>query len=107
MTNLDHPVLCYQQLSDLCAQMLQAARDADWDRIGPLEISYSSEVQRLDRLAVPPSPELRAKLADMIRHILVDESEVRSMVAQRMSQLSALASSAGTERKLARAYGGR
>jgi flagellar protein FliT len=97
----------YESVADITDRMLAAAREGDWEKLAALESDCSSRVDILRRNDAPRQPlseEARAQKAKIIRKILADDREIRSITEPWMTQLAAMINSAGTERKLSRAY---
>lgn len=101
-------VTVYEAMVGLTEQMVQAAGDADWDRLVLLEQQCAAYVRQLKQ-AVPPV-ELdtgnRERKLEAIRKLLDDDRKIRDLTLPWMARLSALINSTGTERRLADAYGG-
>jgi len=97
----------YETVAELSGQMLDAARSADWERLVTLESRCASQVQMLKTGApvAALSGTIREKKVRIIHKILADDREIRNITEPWMAELSSLMSSAGTERKLSRAYG--
>lgn len=98
----------YENVADLMQQMVVAARSGDWEQLTALETRCSDQVaiiKQKDALRVPLSAHARARKTRIIEKILADDREIRDITEPWMLQLSALMNNAGTERKLARAYG--
>lgn len=98
----------YETVADLTDQMLAAARTGNWEQLAMLESRCSNQVEVLkqnDEPHQPLSPVAREQKIRMIRKILEDDREIRSITEPWMAQLSAMMSSVGTERKLSKAYG--
>lgn len=107
MLTTDQVLMLYEAIGDLTAQMLSAAGDNDWERMTLLERQCAAHVQTLrdnDASAHWNAPS-RAKKADLIRKILADDRHIRDLVTPWMAELARSLNSAGTERKLHRAYG--
>jgi flagellar protein FliT len=103
----------YQALAAITRAMLGAAHAEDWDLLVALESGCAAHVATLQReeqlllLAEQPlSMQQSARKASLIEQMLADDGELRRLIAARMAQLSNKVSSARTERKLSRAYGG-
>jgi|SRR6478672_13302498 len=97
----------YENVADITDQMLAAARSSDWERLAALESRCSSQVDLL-RNAEPLAPltgAVRERKVRIIRKILEDDRQIRSLTEPWMAQLAAMINSTGAERKLSKAYG--
>ena len=98
----------YESVADITDQMVAAARTGDWEQLTALESRCSTQVaiiKQKDAPLQPLSPLAREKKTKIIQKILEDDRQIRDITQPWMTQLSALMNSAGTERKLSRAYG--
>jgi flagellar protein FliT len=98
----------YETVADITEQMLAAARTGDWEQLASLESRCSSQVEILkknDQPRQPLSPVASEQKIRIIKKILEDDREIRSITEPWMAQLSAMMNSVGTERKLSKAYG--
>ncbi len=100
-------IALYESVADITTQMLAAARMGDWEHLAELESRCSHQVEMLK--ASEPATQLRAmereRKVRLIKKILEDDRQIRDLTEPWMARLSAMISSAGTERKLAHAYG--
>lgn len=104
-----HEVLSvYEAMAGITEQMVQAATDADWERLGALEQQCSDHVRRLQQSEAPLAlaGAQRARKVEAIRKMLDDDRKIRDLTMPWMAKLSTLISSAGAGRRVARAYGG-
>jgi flagellar protein FliT len=105
--NSQEVISLYESVADITEQMLAAARTGDWELLVELETRCSSQVEIIK--SAEPRVALTGVVRDhkvkIIRKILEDDREIRNITEPWMAQLSTLMNSAGTERKLARAYG--
>lgn len=97
----------YESVAAMTTRMLEAARTGDWEQLAELESRCSRQVATLQKFDTPTalSGANRDKKVEIIRKILADDQEIRSITEPWMKQLTALMQSAGTERKLSQAYG--
>ena len=98
----------YETVAEITDQMLAAARNADWEQLAALESRCSGQVDIIRQNEEPQQPlsvAARERKIRIIRKILADDREIRSITEPWMQQLAALMNSTGTERKLAKAYG--
>lgn len=107
MMNSEEVISLYEAVSDLTAQMLDAAKSRDWEKLVELESHCANHVQTLkDREPVAAlSGAIRDRKVSIIHKILADDREIRNITEPWMAELSALINSTGTERKLSMAYG--
>ncbi len=97
----------YESVAVITDQMLAAARDSDWELLASLESRCSSQVDIIKK-AEPLAPltgAVRERKVRIIRKILEDDRQIRTITEPWMAQLSAMISSTGAERKLSKAYG--
>lgn len=98
----------YETVADITDKMLTAARTGDWEQLAALESKCSSQVEIIkmnDKPREPLTPTAREQKTRIIKKILEDDRQIRNITEPWMGQLQKLMSSAGTERKLAQAYG--
>lgn len=97
----------YETMSALAAQMAEAARANDWDRLVVLEKDCAGLARRLEtgERPTPLSGEERARKAALIRQILADDAEVRRHTEPWMENVRQLLGGAARERNMRRAYG--
>jgi flagellar protein FliT len=100
-------VLRYEAMAVATGAMLAAARSEDWDGLVTLEADCAAHVTALqrDEPQATLSSGQNAQKAALIMQMLLDDEEIRPLVAARMTQLSQQMHSTSTERKLSRAYG--
>jgi flagellar protein FliT len=106
MMQSEQIIAIYETVSDLTGQMLVAAKSSDWDSLAALEAHCAGHVRALKdgEPAAALSPDRRARKIAIIHQILAHDRQIRDLTQPWMVQLSALMHSAGTERKLSRAY---
>jgi len=105
--NSQEVISLYETVAGITTQMLDAARNGDWDRLVVLETRCSSHVQQL-RNGEPPEPlsgMVRQRKVEIIKKILADDREIRNLTEPWMAHLSMLMQSTGVERKLSQVYG--
>jgi len=94
----------YSAILDLTRQMLEAARNGDWDQLTTLEQLRGHMATQLATRQrenpVPPSEES----AEIIRNILVCDEEIKARTETRLTELRAILDSVNTERKLFKTY---
>jgi flagellar protein FliT len=105
--NEEEIISLYRAVVTLTEQMLAAARAGDWEKIVALEASRAGHVEIL-RNCEPPtalSGTARESKLKLIRRILEDEREIRTISQLRMANLSGMMATLGVERRLSQAYG--
>lgn len=97
----------YEEVAVITDQMLVSARTGDWEQLVALETRCSDRVATLKvhAAALPLTVEMREKKINIIKKILADDREIRSITQPWMVHLTELINSSGTERKLLQAYG--
>jgi len=94
----------YGAILDLTRQMLEAARNSDWDQLTTLEQARSRMAMQMadkrDENPMPPSEES----AEIIRNILVCDEEIKARTETWLTELRAALDSVNTERKLFQTY---
>jgi flagellar protein FliT len=102
----EHILHTYESIAHLTARMLDAARAAEWDALVGLERDCSALFARLFAADTrqPRSPEFQQRKATLIRGVLADDAQIRSLVEPWLNQLAKLLNHTGQERRLAQAY---
>lgn len=97
----------YEAVAQLTSQMLQAAKQQDWDQLTNLEHSCAQHVEMLKVIQdVQPLPkDARERKVATIKSILADDREIRSLVSPWMVRLNAMLNSNHMEQRLSRTYG--
>lgn len=97
----------YENVASLTNQMLNAARDRDWERLSLLESDCSLKVEAIKTADTPTrlSPELKERKIRVIKKILADDREIRDITEPWMTELSQLMRSSNTAMKVNTAYG--
>lgn len=96
----------YEEVAVITDQMLLAARNSDWDSLASLEKRCASQIGTLrarDQIA-PLSEVARQQKMSIIKKILADDHQIRTITEPRLVELSALIGHSGAERKLHQAY---
>jgi flagellar protein FliT len=107
MMNSEEILSLYETVAGISDQMLAAARARDWEQLVALESRCAGHVRVL-KSGEPPMPltgAVRERKVRIIKKILADDREIRAITEPWMGELSMLINSAGTERKLSKAYG--
>jgi len=100
-------ITLYENVAVITDQMLNAARERDWERLSVLETSCTSTVQKIrdNEQPVALPPELKERKIKVIKKILADDKEIRDITEPWMAQLSELMKSSSTSYKLNQTYG--
>jgi flagellar protein FliT len=98
----------YGSISMKTTEMLDSAKQGDWDRLVALEQDYGVLVARLkcadaDAPAATDADFARRKMA-LIRKVLADDAEIRRYTEPWMHQLDVYLGTARQQRQLQRAY---
>lgn len=106
MTQHEHILDIYDSIAAKTAEMLDAARNSDWDRLVAQERDCRALIELLKRTdagADAGAKFIQQKIA-FIRKVLSDDAEIRKFTEPWMAQLEAYLGNARQERKLQRAY---
>ena len=101
-------IMNYESLSDLTAQMREAAVGGEWDRLIDLEqhaAGIVAAMKQADASAMLDEPSRRRK-AQIIKKILAHDADIRSRTVAWMGQLQRIMQSNRQEQRLQQAYGG-
>jgi flagellar protein FliT len=106
MLNSREVITLYETVAIITGQMLEAARERDWDQLAALESRCSSHINILKNgeAATPLTGAVRDQKVRIINKILADDREIRNITEPWMAHLAGLIKSTGTERKLNQAY---
>lgn len=107
IATLDQLFACYDTIVQVSGRMLEAARKDDWDTVIVLQKRYSALVDMLRPVYghFDLDASQRARVEDLTRRILADETQVRERAAPRIARLSALIASNQQTHALQKAYG--
>ena len=98
----------YENILAITAQMLEAARAADWDLLVNREQECRQLVESLMNLRnennIVLEPQIHKRKVEIIRKVLADDAEIRNLTEPWMQRLQHLLTSVGQERKLRAAY---
>jgi len=98
----------YENILAVTAQMLDAARTADWDLLLKREQECRQLVEGLAAARrdneIVLGPQIRKRQVEIIRKVLADDAEIRSLIEPCMHRLQHLLTSVGRERRLHAAY---
>lgn len=101
-------IAVYETIADITDKMVTAARTGDWEQLAALESRCSHQVDIIRQNEHPPealSDTARERKVSIIKKILADDREIRSITEPWMTKLTSLMNSTGTERKLSQVYG--
>ncbi|MGN2391493.1 flagellar protein FliT [Pelomicrobium sp. G1] len=108
MTNPSSPRPClaaFEALSALTERMLQSARAGDWDRLVELEQECRHLAETLQTAPrIPLTHEEQQRKAALIRKVLADDAEIRSLAVDWMAKLERLLDTHRREQALRRVY---
>lgn len=107
MMNSQELISIYENVAVITDQMLAAARVGDWDQLVVLESRCASQVDilRREEPRTALTGQSRERKVELIKKVLEDDRQIRSITEPWMDHLAALINSTGTERKLSQAYG--
>ena len=98
----------YEAILAVTAQMLDAARAADWNLLVKREQECRQLVANLMNTRIENEivlePQVRKRKVEIIRKVLADDAEIRNLTEPWMQRLQHLLTSVGQERKLHAAY---
>ena len=105
----DEMIGTYENILSVTAQMLDAARAANWDLLVNREQECRQLVERLMSARgdndISLEPQIRKRKVEIIRKVLADDAEIRNLTEPWMLRLQHMLTSVGQERKLHAAYG--
>ncbi|MGR5946079.1 flagella biosynthesis regulatory protein FliT [Enterobacter sp. C4G1] len=92
MSNAPQLYTLYQQLLDQSQMMLRLARQGLWDELIACETDYVNAVHSLAQLTeeIQPSSQVQEQLSPTLRVILDNESQVKTLLQNRMDELAKL-----------------
>lgn len=98
----------YQQLLEFSQSMLRLATEGNWDELIAMEASYVNTVNRVAECTrqYPVPANAQQQLRPILRHILDNEAEVKSLLLARQEQLSTLIGQTIRQKSVNKAYGG-
>ena len=107
MASMPAQIEIYEQMSDLSARMVEAARVNDWERLIDLEQAVVAlrEVLLKEAAGSEVDPGEADKRRALIRRILQDDAEVRRHTEPWMEQVRRFLSGNVRKQKVKRAYG--
>jgi flagellar protein FliT len=104
---MPHQIELYEEMSALSAQMVDAARAQEWDRLIDLEkrVAELREMLMAENPATPLSPaEIEVKRV-LIQRILDDDAEIRRHTEPWMEKVRRLLGDTTRRQQVERAYG--
>jgi flagellar protein FliT len=107
MAGYEHILETYDAMSVKSAQMVDAAKNSDWDRLIALEEDCSALVatlKRVDKDAPRPDASYVKRKVALIRKVLADDAEVRQYTERWMCRLQVYLGSARQQQRLQSAY---
>lgn len=99
-------IVLYEAVADLTKQMLQVAKQQDWDALAKLEVSCANYVATLktSESTSTLSSDVRARKLASIKRILADDRELRNIVSPWMVRINSLMSGLNSESNITRNY---
>lgn len=96
----------YASIAASSGRMLAAARDGDWDALVAAEHECADRVAALEALGhIAPKDEYeRATRIGLLRTILANDAEIRSLTEPWMQKLEGMIGSMGQGRRVRQAY---
>jgi len=104
---VSEPILAlYEDLWLLTRQMLNAARNGDWDGLAEDELKRNALVEsiRVQNTLADMNAVEQQKASEIIRQILAADGEIKTLAEAWMGELQELLGSIGTEKKLSKVY---
>lgn len=101
-----HIITMYETMSCISAQMVEAARANDWDRLAALELNVAGVRRALEagEYVGDLTQEQRARKVVLIHRILDDDAEVRRHTEPWMEQVKIFLGAPARERKVRDSY---
>jgi flagellar protein FliT len=102
----DNIMQTYEALASLSGEMLEAARNAEWNRLISLEQASRKLVDTLPEADHPAPAESshRVRRQKILMRILSDDAEIRSLTQPWMDEVSQFLTSLKLERKMVQSY---
>jgi hypothetical protein len=107
MTDINMIITEYESLAALMKQMLESARLQDWEKVSDLELFYQDKMTQIKMAesTTTLSKNDQGRKLGIIKLILQDDNEIKSLIYPKMDELSKFISGGYTKTKLNRAYG--
>lgn len=99
----------YERIARLTGEMLAAARRQQWEELIALERACKdafAELAKVPDITAPP-PEVTQRKIALIRQVLADDAEIRSLVEPWVAELGQWLGTANRSQQLRSAYTGR
>jgi flagellar protein FliT len=100
-------VQAYENILFLTEEMLEAARQSDWERLIERERECCRQVQALAAAQVDTrlEPPFHRRKLEIIHKVLAGDAEIRDLIEPRMARLQEMLSGNRRERQLINVYG--
>ena len=100
-------IAAYEAILETSGHMVEAAQKEDWDGLVELENKCRALVENVvaDPLDCALDGTMQRRKGEIIRKVLADDAQIRSITEPWLDQLSRLLSTASRERNVQRAYG--
>jgi flagellar protein FliT len=97
---------CYESIADASAEMVSAARRADWDAliVAEQECARRIETLKVQRAAASLDAAADKRRHDIIRTVLAHDAEIRALTQPWMTKLELLLNGAAAGRRVEQAY---
>ncbi|WP_238085067.1 MULTISPECIES: flagella biosynthesis regulatory protein FliT [Pseudescherichia] len=97
----------YQQLLLTSNMMLNLAKEGRWDELIQHELSYITAVEKLTQLqdTADTAPAIQGRLRPLLKQILDNEVELKTLLHQRMDELRTLVGQTSRQQNLNSTYG--
>ncbi|MDC9592688.1 flagella biosynthesis regulatory protein FliT [Xenorhabdus sp. IM139775] len=97
----------YQQILSLSEQMIDLARNAKWDELIDMEITYLTAVEVVTSLSENSDPpiSLQQQLTKILQTVLDNEKETKRLLQRRLNELSDLIKQESCKQRLHDTYG--
>lgn len=92
---------CYEQIAAASGSMLAAARSRDWERLIAAERDCAASVVRLksaQECAHPLDPVARRRKVAILRNVLANDAEIRTLTQPWLARLQDLLTATATRR---------
>ena len=107
MPAYQHILQTYGSLAAKSGQMLDAARNGDWERLIELEQdcrAIAATLKRVEHGTAGPDAAYLERKAELIHKVLADDAAIRQFTEPRMTHLATYLGSAQQENRLRQAY---
>ena len=102
----EHILAAYEDIARITRRMVAAAQDKDWEQLVSLEKDCGTRFQALLTTddSRPHGAEFQRRKSALIRRLLDDDAQIRTIVEPWLVQLTALICNTHQQKRLARAY---